>query len=181
MLTLTKRAGQHEGSIDGIAVTVRENTQAAQRANGTWFLTICSTESKLAQILKCQAQFFTLTEARAFAVAVIERAGANPTRLQLLAATLRAITGAAGAHDFDPFWPYSPASGSIVFERTVSHGRGKARTYDKLVVTLDRAGDRIREVKLTAGGATSIAPIRADNTSHPFDVVDELLVGIYGD
>jgi hypothetical protein len=101
MLTLTKRAGQHEGSIDGIAVTVREQTDAAQRANGTWFLTICSTESKLAQILKCQAQFFTLTEARAFANAVIERAGANPTRLQVLAAVDAVLAGPDAIVDLD--------------------------------------------------------------------------------
>ncbi|AHJ86607.1 hypothetical protein Jolie2_57 [Mycobacterium phage Jolie2] len=101
MITLTKRAGQHEGSIDGIAVAVREQTDAAQRANGTWFLSMNATDTKLSAILKCSAQFFTLTEARAFANAVIERAGANPTRLQLLAAFDAVLAGPDAIVDLD--------------------------------------------------------------------------------
>lgn len=109
MITLTPRAGQHEGSIDGIAVAVREQKDAAQRANGTWFLTIWSLESKLAAILKCSAQFFTLGEAREFANAVIARAGANPTRLQLLAAVDAVKAGPDAIVDLDAGTEPAPA------------------------------------------------------------------------
>lgn len=104
----------HVGELDGIRVQVAEHKQAAQRANGTWFLSIASLESAMSRILSCSAQFHTLAEARTFANAVIAAAGPNPTRLQLLAAVGRVKAGPDAIVDLDAGVAALPAAGPIV-------------------------------------------------------------------
>lgn len=92
-----------------------------------------------------------------------------------LALALRAVSGAAAVHDFDPFWPFSPATRAIVFERAVSHGRGHPRTYDKLSVVLDLDTGQVLRVRLVVDGAEMFADV-GDGTRHPFDVLDAFLM-----
>lgn len=93
-----------------------------------------------------------------------------------LAHTLRAVTGAAAVHGFDVLLPYSPKRRGISFERTVSHGRGRLRTYDRLWV---RVGDdgALEYVRLVSGDgiAESDRSLGGDER-HPFDVVDAFLM-----
>lgn len=91
-----------------------------------------------------------------------------------LAHTLRAVTGAAAGHGFEVFWPYRPAERAIVFERTVSHGRGRPRTYDKLRVEVNPSTGRLGFARLVIDGAETL--IEAAGDRHPFDFIDALLL-----
>lgn len=92
---------QHVGETAGVRVEVHQNEQAAQRAKGTWFLTIGVTGHPL----RCYSQHRTLADARAFAGDVIAEAGENPAHAQLLAAHDRVLAGdvlfTIGAEDQD--------------------------------------------------------------------------------
>lgn len=96
-----------------------------------------------------------------------------------LAATIRAAIGAGAAADrpFEVFRPYSPATGVIEFERAVSHGRGRPRTYDRLTVTIDTEG-RINAARLVGAGHSFVADHRdvaGYGELHPFDLLDRLI------
>lgn len=92
----------------------------------------------------------------------------------VLAHTIRAVIGAAAFHDFDVFWPYSPAERAIVFERAVSHGRGQPRTYDKLRVRLNPEAGSVEYARLVVDGVEHLADV--DGDCHPFDVIDAFLL-----
>ncbi|AYD84020.1 hypothetical protein KDW72_gp57 [Mycobacterium phage Grizzly] len=73
----------HVGDLDGIRVEAHQNEQAYNaRTAGVWFLTI----GVAGHPLRCHSQHRTLSDARAFANAVIAEAGINPTHAQLVKA-----------------------------------------------------------------------------------------------
>lgn len=88
---------QHVGETAGVRVEVHQCEQAAQRAKGTWFLTI----GVIGHPLRCYSQHRTLADARAFAGDVIDEAGENPTHAQLLAAHDRVLAGPVLFVDLD--------------------------------------------------------------------------------
>lgn len=92
------RLMHHVGAIDGIRVEAHQNEQAHNaRAAGSWFLTV----GVAGHPLRCHSQHRTLTDARAFAGAVIASAPANPTHAQLLAAVARIESGPNADVDLD--------------------------------------------------------------------------------
>jgi hypothetical protein len=79
----------HVGTVDGVRVEAHQSPQAAQRAAGTWFLTI----GTVGNPLRCRSQHATLTDARQFANRVITAAGPNPTHAELLTAVAAVENG----------------------------------------------------------------------------------------
>lgn len=92
------RLMQHVADLDGFRVEAHQNEQAHNaREHGAWFLTI----AVAGYPLRCYSQHRTLTEARAFANAVIAAAGAGATHAQLVAAHDRVLAGPDAIVDLD--------------------------------------------------------------------------------
>ncbi len=80
---------QHVGTVDGFRIEASQHEQAAQRANGTWFITI----GVVGYPLTCESQHYTLTEAREYVGAVLA-AVTGATHAELLAAVELVEAGA---------------------------------------------------------------------------------------
>jgi hypothetical protein len=81
---------QHVGELASVRVEAHQNEQAHNaRANGSWFLTI----GVIGHALRCYSQHRTLSDARAFANAVLAELDENPTHAQLLAEHDRQLGG----------------------------------------------------------------------------------------
>ncbi|ANU79764.1 hypothetical protein BI023_gp58 [Mycobacterium phage Sneeze] len=84
------RLMHHVGDLDGFRVEAHQNEQAHNaRTAGSWFLTI----AVAGHPLRCYSQHRTLTDARAFAGAVIAELSAGATHAQLLAEHDRQLAG----------------------------------------------------------------------------------------